>query len=88
MSGPNLDRAACKGMSVELFYIHESTRGRDPAITVRTAKAICATCPVISGCLRTAMTLESNYSRYGIWGGLTARERQALARRTAMQAAA
>lgn len=39
------------------------------------ARAICATCPVRCDCLTEAI---SNGERWGIWGGLDPKERQAL----------
>lgn len=40
------------------------------------AKRICASCPVQDDCLQVALTFNEDY---GIWGGLTAAERRALA---------
>lgn len=42
------------------------------------AKAICAQCRVRGICLETALR---NKERYGIWGGLTPRERARVRRR-------
>lgn len=60
------------------------------------AKAICQRCPAMAKCLETAMALESpnldgsqsafvgpRGDRFGVWGGLTGRERTRLARGTA-----
>ena len=44
------------------------------------AKAICQRCPVSAPCLEFAM--ETN-QKYGIWGGLTDKERASLKRRRA-----
>jgi WhiB family redox-sensing transcriptional regulator len=44
------------------------------------AKSICKQCPVLEPCLEFAM--ETN-QKYGIWGGLTAKERASLKRRRA-----
>jgi WhiB family transcriptional regulator, redox-sensing transcriptional regulator len=44
------------------------------------AKSICQSCPVIEPCLEFAM--ETN-QKYGIWGGLTDKERASLKRRRA-----
>jgi WhiB family redox-sensing transcriptional regulator len=44
------------------------------------AKSICKTCPVLEPCLEFAM--ETN-QKYGIWGGLTSKERASLKRRRA-----
>lgn len=43
-------------------------------------KAICQTCPVQPECLEYAV---ANFERFGIWGGLTERERRGIKRRTA-----
>lgn len=48
------------------------------------ARAVCAECPYRVECLETAMYGELNYEyrryRYGIFGGLTGEEREALQR--------
>ncbi len=51
----------------------------------RAALQICARCPVRLDCLDFAMRAEGDtrVDRYGIWGGLTARQRYSLARRAA-----
>ena len=47
--------------------------------TSRPAKQVCATCPVRDECLDFAVATDE---RWGIWGGLTERERRQLKRRT------
>jgi len=42
------------------------------------AKAVCLTCPVRTECLADAL---DNRVEFGIWGGMTERERRALLRR-------
>jgi WhiB family redox-sensing transcriptional regulator len=63
--------AACEGAPSDVFYPENETD------TAR-AKAICAQCHVRSVCLDTALR---NKERYGVWGGLTPRERARLRRR-------
>lgn len=63
-----LEQARCVGQ-LELFYPAPGTRG------ARKAKAICAQCPVRAQCLEWAM--ESG-ERFGVWGGLSERERVVL----------
>lgn len=48
--------------------------------STREAKRICATCPVRSECLDHAL---ENDERFGIWGGLSERERRRAKRLTA-----
>lgn len=42
------------------------------------ARAYCRACPVTLECLRTALAAEANSYRFGVWGGLTAKDRAAL----------
>jgi WhiB family transcriptional regulator, redox-sensing transcriptional regulator len=43
--------------------------------SARQAKAVCARCPVITECLEDAIVHDE---RYGVWGGLSERERRPL----------
>ncbi|MFT3852252.1 MAG: WhiB family transcriptional regulator [Ilumatobacteraceae bacterium] len=62
--------ASCRSLDPELFF-PETANDEDAA------KAVCATCPVRSVCLEHALTASEPY---GIWGGLTLRERRLLRR--------
>jgi WhiB family transcriptional regulator, redox-sensing transcriptional regulator len=44
----------------------------------RMAKVMCKGCPVIAECLADAL---DNRTEFGVWGGMTERERRALLRR-------
>lgn len=73
------DEAACQGMDVNLFY---PVKGKKLA-----ALKVCARCPVADLCLEYA---QARSEPWGIWGGMTERERAAArrrARRAANQAA-
>jgi WhiB family redox-sensing transcriptional regulator len=63
-------RAACRrpGVDPDGFY-------PDKGGTTRPAKRICAGCPVKAECLAYAL---ANDERFGIWGGLSERERRRL----------
>ncbi|MEV8336662.1 WhiB family transcriptional regulator [Streptomyces niveus] len=63
-------RAACQGMSPDALFVQGSEQGR--------AKAVCTGCPVRTECLADAL---DNRIEFGIWGGMTERERRALLRR-------
>lgn len=64
--------AACRGVGPDLFY----TERGEPT---QTARAVCATCPVIVECLDFALRLNEPF---GIWGGKSGRERKRLRRPT------
>lgn len=64
--------ALCAQTDPEAFYPEKGG-------TTATAKAICIQCPVRTECL--AMALEHD-ERFGVWGGLSERERRRLKRTT------
>ncbi|MFE4925161.1 WhiB family transcriptional regulator [Streptomyces sp. NPDC056661] len=65
-----IDQAACRsGDPEELF---------DAAAGQNRAKALCTGCPVRTECLVEAL---DNRIEFGVWGGMTERERRALLRR-------
>ncbi|MGB3732383.1 WhiB family transcriptional regulator [Microbacterium sp.] len=63
--------ALCAQTDPEAFFPEKGGSTRD-------AKRICASCEVRSECLEYAL---SNDERFGIWGGLSERERRKLKRR-------
>jgi WhiB family redox-sensing transcriptional regulator len=69
------DYAACQGYDPELWFpVTEVGPGADQT---RQAKAVCASCPVRSECLRWAQDAGVTD---GVFGGLTADERVAMRR--------
>lgn len=62
------ERAACADNDTRLWFSGQPN----------TAQEICARCPVPAECLHDALEHETSYSRFGIWGGLTASERNQL----------
>lgn len=54
------------------------------------AKAVCARCPILAGCAAWALGDEDAWEQHGIWGGMTAaeRERERKARKDAASAGA
>lgn len=71
-------RGACVGMDADLFF---PERGASTAA----AKAVCFRCPVREQCLAYGFT-----QRFGIWGGMSERERRRIrrSRRLARETAA
>lgn len=68
------EQARCRQVDGELFF---PEHGND---TADEAKAVCRHCDVKQECLEYALGHDE---RFGIWGGLTARERRKLKRRVA-----
>jgi WhiB family redox-sensing transcriptional regulator len=66
------EQALCAQTGAEFFF-------PEPGSSVREAKRICGLCPIRSACLDFALAHDE---RFGVWGGLSEKERQAL-RRTA-----
>jgi WhiB family transcriptional regulator, redox-sensing transcriptional regulator len=63
-------RAACQGVSPDTLFVSGAAQHR--------AKSVCRGCPVRTECLADAL---DNRVEFGVWGGLTERERRALLRR-------
>jgi WhiB family redox-sensing transcriptional regulator len=67
--------AACRGTDTSNFYHPENERGPSRVRREMSAKAVCAVCPVLDDCRRWALAAREPY---GVWGGLSADEREAL----------
>jgi WhiB family transcriptional regulator, redox-sensing transcriptional regulator len=78
------ERANCLGVDPDLFFPERGASTRE-------AKSVCGSCEVRLECLEYALV---NGEKFGIWGGLSERERRrlrrqrALARRAAASASA
>ena len=66
---------ACRGVDTSAFYHPENERGPSRRRREMNAKAICAHCTVVESCLRWALSAREPY---GVWGGLSPEEREAL----------
>ena len=67
--------AECAGIDTENFYRYENGNQRlDLDLYIRPIRALCASCPIWATCLSYAVQHE----QFGIWGGMTAVERQAI----------
>lgn len=66
---------ACRTVSPETFFHPEGERGPRRRAREAAAKAICGSCPVVTQCLRHALSVREPY---GIWGGLSELERELL----------
>jgi WhiB family redox-sensing transcriptional regulator len=63
-------RGACRTADPDMLFVQGAAQNR--------AKAICMSCPVRTECLTDAL---DNRIEFGVWGGMTERERRALLRR-------
>ena len=63
-------RAACRTSDPDTLFVQGAAQNR--------AKAICLGCQVRTSCLADAL---DNRVEFGVWGGMTERERRALLRR-------
>ena len=62
--------AACKNADPDLLFVQGAAQNK--------VKVICAGCKVRTECLADAL---DNQIEFGVWGGMTERERRALLRR-------
>ena len=69
------EEANCKGADADLFF---PERGA----STRKAKAVCRACTVQDQCLEYAV---ENSEKFGIWGGLSERERRRIKRQRAAE---
>ncbi len=63
-------RAACKSAQPDQLFVRGAEQNK--------AKQLCSACPVRTECLAEAL---DNQIEWGVWGGMTERERRALLRR-------
>jgi WhiB family redox-sensing transcriptional regulator len=65
-------RAACREVDSAVFFSPETERAPERDVREARAKSICARCPVIREC---AVYALRHGERYGVWGGLSERDR-------------
>ena len=69
------ERANCLGVDPNLFFPERGASTRE-------AKAVCKGCEVRDDCLEYAL---ANGEKFGIWGGLSERERRRVRRQRALE---
>lgn len=62
--------AACRTSAPDALFVQGAAQQQ--------AKQICQRCPVVAECLADAL---DNRTEFGVWGGMTERERRAMLRR-------
>jgi len=63
-------RAACRADQPDRLFVQGAEQNK--------AKVLCKSCPVMAECLAEAL---DNQIEWGVWGGMTERERRALLKR-------
>lgn len=66
---------ACRTADPDIFFHPEAERGPSRRNRDAAAKAVCASCPVVSECIAHALSVREPY---GVWGGLNEDEREEL----------
>nr|WP_234802674.1 WhiB family transcriptional regulator [Mycobacteroides salmoniphilum] len=66
------NRARCRGLPTEMFFVPDGDRGRSRLVRETRAKRICQSCPVLRQCGAYAVSAGE---RHGVWGALTPVER-------------
>jgi WhiB family redox-sensing transcriptional regulator len=75
-----VEKAACRGKPIEIFFVE---RGQ----STREAKEICASCAVKTECLEDALSNKYDTDMFGIFGGLSPRERRKVRQKRAKEQA-
>ena len=70
-------RGACRDLDSSVFFHPDRERGPIREARERRAKLICRRCPVLEQCRRHALMV---HEPYGVWGGLSASERDDIIR--------
>jgi len=65
---------ACRSASPDVFFHPEGERGPARRDRDDAAKAVCLACPVLESCREHALRVREPY---GVWGAMTACEREA-----------
>ncbi len=68
-------QGACRDLPAEMFFHPDGERGPRRRNRENTAKAICATCPVMLACRAHSLAVQEPY---GIWGGLSEDDRLSI----------
>lgn len=71
-------RAACADGNPHVFFHPEGERGPARRRREEVAVAVCASCAVVAECRRHGLSAREPY---GVWGGLTESDREAIYRR-------
>ena len=72
----NWDKANCKGISTDLFYLEEELL-KKKQLTISYVRRVCFSCPIRRECYQHGYKKE----RWGMFGGVTSWERNEIAKK-------
>lgn len=76
------EESNCRDEESELFFLDPLARGKSKRDKENAAKKVCKGCPVIEQCLSHALTVPEYF---GVWGGMTADERNHILRQRGLR---
>ena len=69
------EKANCRGEDNSIFFLEVNARGETKRKQIASAKKICRSCPVVNECLSHALSVPEHF---GVWGGMSADERNVI----------
>jgi WhiB family transcriptional regulator, redox-sensing transcriptional regulator len=72
------EQSNCRDVDSNIFFLDAMVRGREKRQKEIEAKKVCKGCPVIEQCLDHALSIPEFF---GVWGGMTADERNYILRK-------
>lgn len=72
---PEFPNAACRGEDIDVFFAPDTEAGEGITWRAEQARQVCWRCPERKACLEYAL---ANPALVGVWGGTTAKDRQAM----------
>jgi len=76
------EQANCREVESDLFFLDPLVRGKKKRQIEKEAKKVCKGCPVINECLSHAILIPEFF---GVWGGMTADERNRILRKKGLR---
>jgi len=76
------EESNCREVDSEVFFLDPQARGKNKTDKEKAAKKICKGCPVVQQCLSHALAVPEFF---GVWGGMTADERNSILRKQGLR---
>jgi len=76
------EQSNCRDVDSDLFFLDLMARGKEKREKEKAAKKVCRGCPVLEQCLSHALSIPEFF---GVWGGMTADERNFILRKQGLR---